>query len=200
MNKYTKWYNNIIAKCVERNWNKKTSGCYVEKHHIIPKSLGGGNKNNLVYLTAKEHFISHLLLSKMYDGKSKSKMQLALYMFTKNPSLNSNRKMNSYSYEYAKKCLASATKTIHTGLAKPKSDEHRLKLSLALKGKPNPASSKWMTGRIMPQETRNKISIAGKGRKFSMEAKQKIKQAALAQWARYHANGNQHTPEQADNV
>jgi hypothetical protein len=194
MNKYHIWYKSLIDKAIDRNWNKKTSRCYVEKHHIIPKSLGGGNKDNLVYLTAREHFIAHMLLSKMYDGESKSKMQLALYMFTKNPSLNSDRKMNSYSYEYAKKCLASATKAIHTGLAKPKSAEHRLKLSLALKGKPNPASSKWMKGRVMPQETRNKISIAGKGRKFSMEAKQKIKQAALAQWARYHANGNKHLP------
>jgi hypothetical protein len=193
MNKYHNWYNSLIHKAIVRNWNKKTSECYVEKHHIIPRSLGGDNsKSNLVYLTAREHFIVHLLLSKMYEGESKIKMQFALYMFTKNPSLNSDRKMNSYSYEYAKKCLASATKAIHTGLAKPKSAEHRLKLSLALKGKPNPASSKWMKGRVMPQETRNKISIAGKGRKFSMEAKQKIKQAALAQWARYRANGNKH--------
>jgi hypothetical protein len=193
MNKYHNWYNSLIHNAKTRNWNKKTSECYVEKHHIIPRSLGGNNsKSNLVYLTAREHFIAHLLLSKMYKDDSKIKMQFALYMFTKNPSINSNRNINSHSYEYAKRCLAEATKKTHTGLAKPKSLEHRKKLSDALKGRPNPACSKWMTGKVPSIETRNKISIAGKGRKFSPEAKEKIRQAAIAQWARYHANGNKH--------
>lgn len=193
MNKYQKWYDSLINKAVSRGWNKKTSECYVEKHHIIPRSLGGNNnKDNLVYLTAREHFISHLLLSKMYDGESKSKMQLALYMFTKNPSSNSNRKMTSYSYEYARKCLANATKVIHTGLAKPKSAEHRLKLSLALKGKPRPDISIALKGRKVPKETIAKMLESRKGYKFSDETKEKIRQAAIAQWARYHANGNKH--------
>jgi hypothetical protein len=51
-----------------------------------------------------------------------------------------------------------------------------------------------LTGRKLSEETRKKISEAGKGKKFTMEAKEKIRQAAIAQWARYHANGNKHTP------
>jgi len=36
-------------------------------HHIIPRSLGGLNdKINLVNLTAREHYIAHLLLWKIY--------------------------------------------------------------------------------------------------------------------------------------
>lgn len=40
-----------------------------ERHHIWPKSLGGTNlKDNMVYLTLREHYIVHHLLSKIYDG------------------------------------------------------------------------------------------------------------------------------------
>ena len=58
-----------------------------------------------------------------------------------------------------------------------------------------PKSKKGMgKGRKLSEETKLKISLGGKGRKFSMEARQKIRQAAIAQWARYRANGNKHLP------
>ena len=42
-----------------------------EEHHIIPRCLGGSDdKSNLVKLTAKEHFICHLLLTKIYKKGS----------------------------------------------------------------------------------------------------------------------------------
>ena len=65
-NKYFYIYHNIIlkAKCQERF---KGDGNYYERHHIIPKSIGGNNdEHNLVLLTAKEHFICHHLLTKIY--------------------------------------------------------------------------------------------------------------------------------------
>lgn len=40
---------------------------YCELHHIIPKSINNSLKNdktNLVYLTAREHYICHRLLEK----------------------------------------------------------------------------------------------------------------------------------------
>ena len=38
-----------------------------EKHHVLPRSHGGGDEeDNLVPLTRREHLIVHLLLSKMY--------------------------------------------------------------------------------------------------------------------------------------
>jgi len=44
---------------------------YCEKHHIIPKCMGGGNeKENIVALTAREHFIAHKLLVKIYPEVS----------------------------------------------------------------------------------------------------------------------------------
>ncbi len=77
-NKYTKWYNSIIS-------NAKTRRAildYTEKHHIVPKSLGGNNsKENLAVLSAREHFICHLLLPKMVEGKARSKMAYAFFRF-----------------------------------------------------------------------------------------------------------------------
>lgn len=59
---YNKHYNKLIEKA-----NNRTLNCYKEKHHIIPKCLGGTDeKQNLVELTAREHFIAHLLLVKIH--------------------------------------------------------------------------------------------------------------------------------------
>lgn len=102
-NKYSKWYFNIISSAENRNWNKKNSGVYVEGHHIIPKSIF--KNNDIVYLTAREHFICHLLLTKMLAKEDKWKMQKALW----NMSHTRNIKLNSTVYEsikleYSKNC------------------------------------------------------------------------------------------------
>ena len=63
---YQKIYNQII----ERGKIRKLD-CYKEKHHIIPKCMGGNNdKNNLVELTTKEHFICHKLLTEIYPSET----------------------------------------------------------------------------------------------------------------------------------
>jgi hypothetical protein len=73
-NKYTRWYYDIINRAQTRAF--LTS--YSETHHIIPRSLGGSNdKSNLVNLTAREHFISHWLLTKMTTGSDRYKMAYA---------------------------------------------------------------------------------------------------------------------------
>ena len=73
-NKYTKLYYQIITPTLNRELNT-----YKELHHIIPRSLGGtDDKDNLTYLTAREHFICHWLLVKMTEGQARSKMIYAL--------------------------------------------------------------------------------------------------------------------------
>lgn len=60
---YQKLYDAIIKKAQNRILPK---GTYSERHHIIPKSFGGNNsKENLVRLTAREHFLCHYLLCKI---------------------------------------------------------------------------------------------------------------------------------------
>lgn len=42
---------------------------YSEKHHILPRCLGGGEQSeNIVRLTAGDHFFAHLLLAKIHGG------------------------------------------------------------------------------------------------------------------------------------
>jgi len=63
---YKKLYDNIISKAKTR----PISG-YTERHHIVPKSFGGTDKkDNIVRLTAREHFICHYLLCKITVPKS----------------------------------------------------------------------------------------------------------------------------------
>lgn len=48
---------------------KKSKGLYLERHHIIPKSMGGDDsKNNLVLLTLQEHVMAHYLLALKYEN------------------------------------------------------------------------------------------------------------------------------------
>lgn len=60
---YNKIYENLIQK---RKDDPITSG-YKENHHILPRSIGGtDDKENLVFLTGREHWIAHLLLHKIH--------------------------------------------------------------------------------------------------------------------------------------
>ena len=63
------------------------------------------------------------------------------------------------------------------------SPEHRAKLSAALKGRKNPAVSAALKGRKLSDEVRAKLSRAGKGRVVSDATREKIRLAAIRQWA-----------------
>jgi len=97
-------YAKIYKKIIDFRKNNKPSG-YVEKHHIIPRSLGGTNdKENLVLLTAREHFICHFLLAKMYSKESVEwfKMNHAFIIMKAN-TCKQNRYFNSKLYESLRK-------------------------------------------------------------------------------------------------
>lgn len=59
---YSRHYSLLINRAVGR-----TLEGYTEKHHILPRCMGGSDEpENLVRLTAREHFVAHQLLVKMY--------------------------------------------------------------------------------------------------------------------------------------
>lgn len=113
---YQRIYASIVlrAQCEdsERKWNKKNLGAYYEKHHIIPKSLGGTNqKHNLAMLTAREHFICHWLLTKMYPAGSadQTKMLCALWRMRSNSDDQlGKRYVNARAYALLRTKYASA--------------------------------------------------------------------------------------------
>lgn len=84
--KYTNTYFRIVN---HRQNNPVPEGIYSERHHIIPKSLGGSDDpDNLVRLTGKEHYICHLLLTKMVEGEARAKMIFAWGWFLRTANNN----------------------------------------------------------------------------------------------------------------
>lgn len=99
-------YKNIYYKIIENAKKETENGHrfvgYYENHHIKPKSLGGNNeKENLVKLTAREHFICHWLLVKMFNKgtNERNKMLYAFWIMKSSPNNNGKRYINSRAYE-----------------------------------------------------------------------------------------------------
>lgn len=71
---YKKNYSGLICHAKKQN-RKLGDGNYYEVHHILPRSLGGKDtEENLVLLTAREHYLAHFLLWKFTTGEDKKKM------------------------------------------------------------------------------------------------------------------------------
>lgn len=96
---YQKIYNDLITKAQSENRNKKDS--YFEQHHILPRSMGGSDeKNNLVLLTTREHYIAHALLYHIYKN---SQMAYAWNMMSKSSNCHKEgRYINSRLHAIAK--------------------------------------------------------------------------------------------------
>ena len=92
-------YQRIHDAIIDRAHNRTLQG-YRERHHVIPRCMGGTNdKTNLVYLTAREHFIIHKLLCKIYLDNKKL-MHAYWLMANKTQSGNQQRLYNVSSREY----------------------------------------------------------------------------------------------------
>src|SRR6266852_3337421 len=78
-NKYYRWYYQIVDRARKRGVPED----YFEKHHVIPRIMGGKNAEwNIVNLTYREHYIVHWLLIKMTTGKHKRSMWFAFKSMT----------------------------------------------------------------------------------------------------------------------
>jgi len=146
-NKYTKIYYQIIS-----NASNRINEGYIEKHHIVPKSCGGTNDaDNLVELSAREHFICHWLLIKMTEGGHLRDMHYAFKMMSQHGKTTRLRRIAK-----------------QTGARW--SEKSKQKLSVRLKkdyasGKRKPVKA--MLGKKLTKEQREKVSIALKGKKKS---------------------------------
>lgn len=128
---YLKLINRAILEA-----RSKGGGIYYEQHHIVPKCLGGTNdKNNLVLLTGKEHFIAHLLLHRQYPNNCKLKIALVAMCNLKNKHIDGRFTVSSRTYEYARQLLSNIMQERMRG--KIHSEELKIKWSLNRKGKPS---------------------------------------------------------------
>ena len=133
---YQRIYNNIIEN---RKINPLSLNEYGEIHHIIPKSLGGSDELlNLIRLTAREHYICHLLLSEMYEKESFEwyKMNHAFQMMNLN-GYKQNRYINSRIYELKRIDFRKTMSWAQSGnknsqYGKKRSDETKEKIRMSI--------------------------------------------------------------------
>jgi len=100
---YLKLYESLCAKGkLERDLK------YKESHHILPKCLGGSDSfDNLTVLSAKEHYLAHRLLTKIYSDNPKI---LHAYSMLSVDSLRTKRKYTSKQYQNMKEARSLAMK------------------------------------------------------------------------------------------
>jgi len=102
---YQKVYGQIIERAIreKRDWDSEN---YYERHHIVPKCMKGEGKvrewkthPNLVVLTAREHFICHWLLCRIYPENPK--LAHAFWFMTKQKTTTQQRNYTVSSRTYA---------------------------------------------------------------------------------------------------
>ena len=179
-NKYKKWYDSIVNHARNR-----TIEGYAERHHIVPRSLGGTNDaTNLVKLTAREHFICHLLLTKFTTGYDKKLMNFALGKFIQNSPLQ-QRIFNSWEYSKIRESISEA-RTGHKH-----SEETRKKMSEKAKGR-----TPWNKGKSVEpctEERKMLLSDYWKGKPKSDMHSKNISKGKLGHTA--GMTGKQHSDE-----
>lgn len=130
---YRKAYLQIVYRAKSRGIPEG----YYEEHHILPSSLGGpDHRDNLAPLTAREHFICHWLLVKMFKKGTieRRKMMYAFWRMRGHPTEDKNRYINSRAYE-----------KLRTEFAKYVSES----MKLIQKGNKNSQyGTRWYTNRI----------------------------------------------------
>jgi len=96
-------YQGIYNQIIERAQTRQLEG-YKEKHHIIPRCIGGLDiKENLVELTAREHFLCHILLCEIYPKEHKLLWALWLMAIGKQKNKKTEPyKVSSREYERIK--------------------------------------------------------------------------------------------------
>jgi len=120
MCRYSDRYHKIIS-----HYRVTFTEGFTESHHIVPKCMGGNNeKNNLVDLPPKAHFIAHYLLTKMYPDNMKLKHAFAMMGVC---NQHQSRKQTGKLYELSKRARSEAIKGqprpewVKEKLRKPKS-------------------------------------------------------------------------------
>lgn len=85
--KYLEWYISIINRALSRASSRKLAEQlldHVEAHHILPKCMCDDesyktDKENIAFLSIREHFICHVLLDKIFSHPYKLKMAVSYF-------------------------------------------------------------------------------------------------------------------------
>jgi hypothetical protein len=167
-------------RLIERACSRTLAG-YVERHHVVPKCLGGSNaKENIVELTAEEHYVAHQLLVKMHKahaglaysavrmGNRKSGRRLYGWLRERYAASRRGKKRSPFSAEH----IANLTDALRGRKMPPRTAEHQLKIDSARRGKKrspelNARMSAVLRVAMARPEVRAKLSAAKIGTKGS---------------------------------
>lgn len=156
---YQKIYENLTAKDMIAE--------YTEKHHIIPKCMGGSNcSTNLVKLTPEAHYVAHQILVKLYPDNHK---------LIKAAHMMSIGRKNNKSYGWIRREYAIAMRDANKG--KILSSTHKAKIALSNTGKTHTVETRCKIRHAkqhMSIEYKSKLSAAKKGKSLSDTHKSKI--------------------------
>lgn len=122
---YQRIYNQLIERAQSEN-RVKSIEFYFEAHHIIPKCMGGEGLErqwrthpNVVLLTAREHFVAHLLLCRIFP--TELKLSQALWFFiTMGDNIKPKHKVTARMYQEIKEKHASAVSANFKNIPKTK--------------------------------------------------------------------------------
>ena len=157
-------YEKVYYRIIERAKSRILEG-YVEKHHIIPRCMGGSDEDgNIVALTAREHFICHRLLVKMHPANKG--LHLAVYFMS---NTRKGLRVSARTYTELREGASEAVR------GSKHSQETKRKMSESMKGR-----SAHNKGKKVSEETKRKISEAKKGIKkapHTEETKRKLSEA-----------------------
>lgn len=151
-------------------------GCgdeYHERHHIVPKCMGGGNEeDNLIDLYAREHFKAHRLLA--LENYENDGLTYAWWMMAHMSNTNQrDYEITAEEYEEAKKSISiSISGENNPNYGKRLSQEEREAQSKRMSGQNNP-----MYGKHHSEETKDKLRKSRLGKKMPYEVKDKIREA-----------------------
>lgn len=158
---------------------------YIEKHHIIPRCIGGRNTpKNIVDLTPEEHYVAHQLLVKMYPRGSQERRKLIhAANLMSHGNRYQNRGMNKL-YGWLRREHAAEMSKKMTGVKRgPLSDEHKQKLSETFRGKTYEEIHGIEKAKEL-RKIRSKAKIGnthGLGKKCKEETKEKIRKKRTLQ-------------------
>lgn len=170
-------YKRIYDQLIERAKTRLPLTDYKERHHIVMRSLGGtDDPDNLVDLTAREHFIAHWLL---YRINPNIKTASAFFMMANMDGRCTKRNINAHQYEMARRAFSKAQKQ------RVISPETRAKLSAANMGRKLTPEHRarcvaYLQNRVQSPEERAKraASLRGRERVITDEWRENMKKAA----------------------
>jgi hypothetical protein len=179
---YQRIYNELILRA-QTEYRVRKNGIYYEQHHIVPKWKNGSNdKDNLVLLTAREHFIAHKLLCKIHPKDDQAFFSVWRMMHPQTTYHVRDYIINSREYQYYREEYIKRISLRNSGNGNPM---YGIKLVPWNKGKKTGPISEEIKrkiglgnkNKIVSDETKRKISQSNKGKKISKETKEKISKA-----------------------